>query len=254
MHIFEWSLFGIQISPTWYWLMYALGFSICYIFIKKYGYLRGNDIDRLLIYVFLGVVLWGRLGYVILYDLPYFISHPIDILAVWKWGMSFHGGALGVIFSLILFSYQKKYTLFDLSDPLVSILPIALGLGRIGNYINSELPGYSPYSGIFPMMIGWIPHFPSPLFQAFLEGIVLLTIMLFYRVYEKRVGRTPGKASGLFLLGYGILRIWAEFFRLPDSHIGYILGTSWLTLGMIYTIPLIILGLCVYIIAGRQSS
>lgn len=252
MHIFEWSFFGIQISPTWYWFMYAIGFSICYIFVKKYGYLRKDHIDDFLIYIFFGVVLGWRLGYVLLYDLPYFVAHPSDVFAVWKWGMSFHGWALWVIFALLLFSWRKKYSLYDLADPLVAILPLALWLGRIGNAINGELPWYSPYSWPFPMMIDSIPHFPSPLLQAFLEGIVLLFIMQSFRKYEQRNGRTPWRASAIFLIGYGILRIFAEFFRLPDTQIGYLFGTQWITLGMMYSLPLIFWGIYLYFLSKKK--
>lgn len=252
MYIFEWSILGIQISPTWYWLMYAIGFIVCYIFVKKYGYLKAHHLDDFLLYIFLWVILWGRIGYIIFYDFSYFFSHPGDIFAVWKWGMSFHGWALWVIFALILFSYKKNYSLYDLADPLVSILPIALGLGRIGNAINGELPGYSPYSWPFPMMVDSVAHFPSPLFQAFLEGIVLLFIMQSLWWYEQKNKRIPWRASSLFLIGYGILRIFAEFFRLPDIGIGYLFGSHWITLGMIYSIPLILWWIYLYTLRKQK--
>lgn len=253
MYIFEWSIFGIQISPTWYGLMYAIGFIVCYIFIKKYGNLKEKHLDDFLLYIFLWVILWGRIGYVIFYDLTYFFTHPQDVIAVWKWGMSFHGWAIWVILAMILFSYRKKYSLYSLADPLVSILPIALGLGRIGNAINGELPWYSPYSWPFPMTINWISHFPSPLFQAFLEGIILLSIMQLLWRYEQKNRRIPGRASAVFLTWYGTLRIFAEFFRLPDVWIGYLFGTQWITLGMIYSIPLIVWGVFIYFIITKKK-
>ena len=240
MHIFDISIFGIQIAPTWYGLMYALGFILCYTYINIYWYLRWKDIDSLLIFIFIGVILWWRLGYVILYDFSYFVAHPLEIGAIWKGGMSFHGGALGVIIGMVAFSKMKGYRLFDISDPLVSILPIALGLGRIGNYINGELLGFSPYEWPWKIVEKWISHFPSTLLEAFLEGIVLLMIMQWARIYEQKNGRSPWRASLIFLWGYGVFRIFAEFLRLPDVHIGYLFWTDWVTLGMLYTLPMII--------------
>ena len=246
MTLFSVSLFGLHITATWYGLMYAIGFIVCYEYVKRLGYVRRWDMDSLLLYIFIGVVGWWRLGYILLYDLPYFLAHPLDIFTLWKWGMSFHGGAIWVILMILLFAHKYRYAIFDISDPLVAILPIALGLGRIGNYLNNELLGYTPYSWPFAMISQWVAHFPSPLFQVFLEGIVLLTIMQIYRIYEKRTSRAPGYASALFLIGYGILRIFAEYFRLPDAHIGYLFGTEWITLGMMYSIPMILLGIWIY--------
>lgn len=126
--------------------MYAIGFIACYEYIKKNGYISKKDTDSLLLLVFFGVILGGRIGYVILYDFSYFLEHPMEIFATWNGGMSFHGGAIGVIIAIFLFAWKKKYNVFDVSDPIVTILPLALGLGRIGNYINQELLGFFPYS------------------------------------------------------------------------------------------------------------
>jgi phosphatidylglycerol---prolipoprotein diacylglyceryl transferase len=227
--------------------MYALGFFVCYTYVKKYGYIREIHMDTLLLFIFLWVIVGGRLGYIVLYQPSYLWAYPLEILMIWKGGMSFHGWAIWVILAMIIFSYRYRYRLYDISDPLVAILPIALGLGRIGNYINSELLGYSPYSGPFAMIRDGISHFPSPLFQAFLEWIILLSAMQYFRWCEKKMGRVPWYASALFLIGYAFLRIFAEFFRLPDAHVGYLLSTGWLTLGMVYTLPMIVLGIWIYI-------
>jgi len=254
MSIFEVSLFGFQIAPTWYGLMYAIGFFCCYEYVRKYGYLRGNEDESLLTYIFLWVI-WGwRIGYVILYNLEYFIAHPLEIFAIWQWGMSFHGGALGVIIALFLFSWRKKYHIFNLSDPLVTILPLALGLGRIWNVINKELLGYSPYRWPFAIIKDWVSHFPSPLLEAWLEWILLLTLMFMWKKREWKIGRIPGYSSALFLWGYALFRLFSELFRLPDSHIGYLAGTHWLTLGMIYTLPMLIgSSIIVWIIHQRKK-
>ena len=252
MEIFSISLLGITISPTWYGLMYALWFLICYQYVKHTQMIKNEHMDTLLLYVFLGVILGGRLWYVLFYNLAYFLDHPMKILATWEGGMSFHGGAIGVICSLFLFAWRYHYPIFRVSDPVVTILPVALGLGRIGNYINGELPGFSPYTGPFPMMIGWIAHFPSPLLQAFLEGLVLLSILLGVSLWQQQRGNIPGLLSGLFLGAYGIMRIGTEFFRLPDAHIGYLLGTHWLTLGMIYSLPMIIGAIIIFILIRKS--
>ncbi len=166
--------------------------------------------------------------------------------------MSFHGGAIGVILSLFIFAWRYDYPIFRVSDPIVTILPVALGLGRIGNYINGELPGYIGYTGPFPMMIGGVSHFPSPLLQALLEGPILLGILLSVSLWQQKNRNIPGLLSGFFLGTYGIMRIGTEFFRLPDAHIGYLWGTDWLTLGMLYSLPMII-GAVIICILIRKS-
>ncbi len=251
MNLFEFSIFGIHIVATWYWFMYALWFLACYTYIKKYSYLKWEHLDYFLLFIFIWVIGWGRIGYVIFYQISYFLSHPLEIFMIWKGGMSFHGGAIGVICALILFSYRYRYKLYDLSDPLVSILPLALWLWRIGNYLNKELLWYTPYHGPFPMIVNNISHFPSPLFQAFLEGIILLSIMQLYRWYEWKHRRMPWFASALFLISYAFLRIIAENFRLPDEHIWYLFGTQWMTLGMIYSIPMLWFGIWILIYTKR---
>lgn len=253
MSIFEISLFGIHIAPSWYGLMYALGFIGCYEYVRKNSVIQHADMESLLVYIFIGVIAWWRLGYVFLYNLDYFLSRPLEIFAVWQGGMSFHGWAIGVILMIILFSWNKKYKIFDVSDPIVTIIPLALGLGRIGNFINRELLGYFPYTWPFAIVENGVSHFPSPLLQFFLEGIILLTIMLIWKRVEKRRGRKAGYASAIFLWGYGVFRLFAEFFRLPDSHIWYLFGTEWITLGMIYTLPMILGSIGVFLYARSIS-
>ena len=258
---------------------------------SHFSKIEKKELDSLLIFVFFGVILWGRLGYVLLYDFSYFMSHPRAIFEVWKGGMSFHGGLIGVITAIFLFSKKYQKPFFSITDPLAVIIPVAIGLGRIGNYVNNELPWYSPYSWPFPMIVGWVGYFPSPLLEMTLEWVVLFIVMCFVaknlwyfqrlgiyktqlisrvsRISQKQEVRDRkifskwaywpvsdweinfsneeirsfseirGLLSWVFLIGYGTARMISEFFRLPDEHIGYILGTDWLTLGMIYTLPLI---------------
>lgn len=252
MSIFEVSIFSIQIAPTWYGMMYAIGFLASYEYIKKNGYLKREDTDSLLLYIFCGVILGGRIGYVILYNFSYFLEHPLEIFATWNGGMSFHGWAVGVIIAIFLFAWKKKYRVFDVSDPIVTILPLALGLGRIGNLINQELLGFFPYTWPFAIVRSGISYFPSPLLEASLEWWILLIIMLLWKYFEKKRGRRPGYASALFLGWYGIFRLFAEFFRLPDVQIGYLFSSDWITLGMIYTLPMIFGSILVFWIARQQ--
>lgn len=254
MSIFDISIFGIHITPTWYGLMYSLSFIIGYEFIKKYWYIKEKDMESFLIYIFLGVILWGRIGYILLYNAPYFLEHPQEMIAIWKGGMSFHGGTIGVIISLLIFHVRKWYTIFDISDPLVTILPIGLWLWRIGNLINKELLGFFPYTWPFAIIKDGTSYFPSPLLEAIWEGGVLFAIMIWWWYWEKKKSarwRYPWYASGIFLLGYGIFRMMSEIFRLPDSQIGYLFGTDWITLGMIYTLPMIISGVIILMITRK---
>lgn len=253
MSIFEISFFGIQIAPSWYGLMYALGFIGCYEYVGKNSVIRREDMENLLIYIFIWVIAWWRLGYVFLYNFWYYLSHPLEIFAVWQGGMSFHGWAIGVTLMIFIFAWRKKYKVFDVSDPIVTILPLALGLGRIGNLINRELLGYFPYTWPFAILEDGISYFPSPLLEVFLEGIVLLTIMLMWKSYEKQRGRKAGYASAIFLWWYGIFRLFVEFFRLPDNHIWYLFGTDWMTLGMIYTLPMMLGSIGVFLYARSIS-
>lgn len=253
MHIFEVSLFGIHIAPTWYGLMYALGFIICYTFVKKWYIFRQKDhIDTLLFFVFLGVVLGGRLWYVLLYHPDWIVSNPFSILRIWEGGMSFHGGFLGTVLAVYIFAMRYYYEFWSLIDTLAIIIATALGLWRLGNYINGELPWYAPYDGILPMTIQWVSHFPSPLLELLLEGVILFIVMLIAWRYSKKWKTQDGFLSGVFLIGYALSRLIAEQFRLPDTHIWYLWGTDWLTLGIVYTVPMLLFW--VYLIATQYKT
>jgi phosphatidylglycerol---prolipoprotein diacylglyceryl transferase len=241
MHIFDISIYGLHIAPTWYGLSYALGFIICYFFVRQfYSFRQWGHIDTLLSYIFVGVILGGRLGYVLLYNLAYFVEHPMSIFKIWEWGMSFHGGFLGVVLAVFIFAWRYQYQFWSLIDTLAVVIPVALGLGRMGNWINGELPWYAPYDGIFPMVIGWVSHFPSPLLEMLLEGICLFVVMMICWIFFGK--KNPWLLSGVFLIWYSIARLIAEQYRLPDVHIWYLLSTDWLTLGIVYTIPMMVYG------------
>lgn len=256
MHIFELSVFGFQIAPTWYGLMYALGFTFCYIFVKLYSTIQQKHLDTLLTYIFFWVIWGGRLGYIILYNPILFMENPLEILAIWNGGMSFHGGLLWVLIASFIFGKIYNYKFFELTDILAVCLPVALGLGRIGNWINQELPWYTPYDGPFAMTIHWVKHFPSPLLEMVLEGIVLFGI-LFSLWYSGRLGilkLKPWFLGAIFLIWYSIARLIAENFRLPDSHVGYLWGTDWMTLGIAYTIPMLISWISILLWSTKKTS
>ncbi|MDD2871323.1 MAG: prolipoprotein diacylglyceryl transferase [Candidatus Gracilibacteria bacterium] len=241
MTIFELDIFGLTVAPTYYGLMYAIGFMAGYYIIKKRAVIKPEIMDDLFLYVFLGVVLGGRFGYILFYNLSTYISSPLDIFKVWEGGMSFHGGVLGVLLAMYLFSRKYKLSFLVLADQITLILPIGLGLGRIGNYLNKELLGYSPYNGFLSVDVNGVGYFPSPLLESVLEGFVLYFVLLYF--YNKK--HNPGQIASLFLIFYGLFRIFVEaFFRMPDSQLGYIFG--YFTMGEILTAPMLLIGLYLY--------
>lgn len=243
-YIFKTELFGIQIGATWYGLMYALGFLIGYLILlywsnKKKIKLTQEDIFDIVFVTFLGVILGGRLGYVIFYNLPYYLDNPHKIIAVWEGGMSFHGGLIGVIIAIMIYSYIKKYHPFDILDLLSMLVPIGLGLGRIGNFINQELYGRVaegiPWAMIFPTDPQKLPRHPSQLYEALLEGLVLFLILF----STKNIKLPVGVRASLFGILYSSFRIFSEFFREPDPQIGYILG--FITMGQILSFTMLLI-------------
>ncbi|MGE4443442.1 MAG: prolipoprotein diacylglyceryl transferase [Candidatus Altimarinota bacterium] len=249
MTIFEINIFGFTLAPSYYGLMYALGFIAGYYYILKKNILKKEELENLFFYVFLGVILGGRIGYILFYDFSAYLANPIDILKVWEGGMSFHGGFLGVVISVILFAKKYKINFWKIIDELAVIVPVGIGLGRIGNYLNKELLGYANYSGLFAVEKNGISYFPSPLLEAFLEGFVLLIMLYFINKNKTFFGQT----SAFFLIGYGIFRVIVElFFRTPDAHIGYIFG--FLTLGSLLSIPMIIIGIILFFILRKNET
>jgi phosphatidylglycerol:prolipoprotein diacylglycerol transferase len=241
MKIFDITLFWIHIAPSYYWLMYALGFLIWYYIIKLRKIIKETIIDDLLIYIVLGVVLWWRIWYIVFYNLWYYLSNPIEIFKVWEGGMSFHWWVIWVIIGMLLFSKKYKINFYKLADQITLVLPIWLWLGRIWNYLNKELLWFSNYN--WPLNINW--RFPSPLIEMFLEGIILFIILNYLYIKKKNTLKTWQIAS-LFLIFYWIFRIIAEaFFREPDKNIWYIL--NYFTLWEIYSLPMIIIWIYFFI-------
>jgi phosphatidylglycerol:prolipoprotein diacylglycerol transferase len=238
----------------WYALAYIAGLIIgwryCLALAGRPPYLvRRQDVDDFLVWATLGVVLGGRIGYVLFYNPGYYVAHPLQAFYVWHGGMSFHGGAIGVTIALILFTRARGIRLFVFSDIIIEAVPIGLFFGRIANFINGELygrPTTVPWAMIFPNG-GPVPRHPSQLYEAFCEGI-LLFLLLF--VAERRgVRRSPGVETGLFLVGYAVARMSGELFRQPDPQLGYLIfGT---TMGQLLSIPVLVAGIAIILWSRR---
>lgn len=234
-----------QIGPItahWYGFMYALSFTIGYLYLlydapgKKLK-LKTMEIDALITIIILGIVLGGRLGYVLFYNISFFIENPAKIISVWEGGMASHGALIGAVLGAFLYTRKKKLSFLKISDVLASIAPVGIILIRIGNFINAELYGRiaSQFCIYFPTDPGNC-RYPSQLFQAFLEGFVLLLILQ----YVVRKTKKTGLVTALFFILYGIFRIIVEFFREPDSHIGFLFG--FITEGQLLSSIMVIIG------------
>jgi phosphatidylglycerol:prolipoprotein diacylglycerol transferase len=198
----------------------------------------------------IGIVVGGRLGYVLFYNLPYYAANPGQIVAMWDGGMSFHGGLIGIMLAMIIFTRLKGGRILSGLDILGAVGTIGLLLGRIANFINAELygaPTSLPWGVVFPTDPEQVPRHPSQLYEAFLEGVVLFLVIRF-ATHVWFALRRPGLVAGIFGIGYGLSRIAVEFVRLPDAQIGYLYG-GWLTMGMLLSLPLIIIGLALVIYA-----
>lgn len=271
-----------QIGPVilrWYGVMYGIGFIFVMWFLSRYRercYTNKNfvwtdqEIEYLLYLSIFGVLIGGRIGYVILYQWAFFIKNLFWIFNIWEGGMSFHGGLIGVIMAIAWFSYKKHQDFFQMSDFIVPAVPFGLGVGRIGNFINGELWGTvvvdAPVAVLFPASryqdflvfqnypqwqslfnnYGILPRHPSQLYEMFLEGIILFIIINIFI----RSPHPVGSVSGLFLLCYGIFRIIIEFFRQPDIQLGFIFNM--ITMGQILSIPMVISGIIIMYITYNK--
>ena len=248
------------LSIRWYSLSYILGILIGWWlgkriinYILKISKLKFElkEFDDLITYIIISIIIGGRLGYIIFYNLEYYISHPIEIFKVWEGGMSFHGALIGIIFGTCLFASKRKISVFFLLDIIACVAPIGIFLGRIANFINGELIGKTtsvPWGVIFPAVDSLSRH-PSQLYEALLEGFVLFFILnriIFKQSYE------TGTCSCLFLIFYGIFRIIAEFFREPDVQLGYLLNLF--SMGMLLSFFMILAGLLILNILRKKNE
>lgn len=254
------DIFGLQIR--WYALAYMTGLFGGLYYAKylhrKFAKISGASfeserLDDLMFYVAMGVILGGRLGYVFFYKAAYYLQNPAEILHIWQGGMSFHGGLLGVMLAVFLFSRKFKIPLLTLGDFVAPTVSIGLFFGRITNFINAELYGRVTHSSLgvrFPHpYTGMLmpPRHASQLYEAFTEGLLLWCILWFF-IHKKDSFAWRGQNIGIFLIGYGISRIFCEFFREPDSFLGFIMTVKGvhLTQGMILSLPMILVGLGFY--------
>jgi phosphatidylglycerol:prolipoprotein diacylglycerol transferase len=255
---------AIQIGPfaiRWYALAYIAGIFIGWWYAKRLvanariwspslSPMQPADIDDVVIWASLGIILGGRVGYVLFYDLPLFLNDPIQIFAVWNGGMSFHGGFLGTILAMVLFARSRGIPAWCLIDVIAASVPFGLFFGRLANFINGELYGRAsdaPWAMVFAE--GDIPRHPSQLYEAALEGVVFFLLLRLFTHRYKRL-RYPSFISGMFCIGYGVARTFVEFFREPDIQIGYLAGG--LTMGMALSLPMIAYGIYLIVTASRR--
>jgi len=252
---------ALQLGPfaiRWYALAYIIGlvggWRYClHLAGRSPQSIPPRAIDDFLVWATLGVVLGGRLGFVLFYQPAFYLENPIEIVKVWRGGMSFHGGLLGVILAVILFARARGIAVLAMADIIAAASPIGLFFGRIANFVNAELWGRvtdAPWGVVFPTG-GPMPRHPSQLYEAILEGLVLFAV-LYYATRLRGSLHRPGVTTGIFMLGYGAARIFVELFREPDAHIGLLpLGTTW---GQWLSVPLILFGVYLFLRRPRGDA
>jgi phosphatidylglycerol:prolipoprotein diacylglycerol transferase len=261
------------LSVRWYGLAYLLAFALCWWLGNRRadqswrGWSR-QDVSDAVFYGAVGAVLGGRIGYTLFYGFEQLARDPWFLLRIWEGGMSFHGGLIGTLVGLWWFGRKSGRTFFQVADFMAPLVPLGLGLGRLGNFANTELPGRMTDSAfgmiypcsaeairqINPLCVGeWEPfaRHPSPLYQAFTEGLVLFAIVWWFSAAP----RPLAAVSGVFLIGYGVLRFSTEFFRTPDAHLGFV-ALDWVTMGQLLSLPMIIVGILLLVRSGmaRQTD
>lgn len=257
------SLGPLQVH--WYGVSYVIGILFGWWYAKKLvtnNQLWGEkgspmtelDLDDFLVWAVGGIILGGRIGYILFYDYASYSQNPLNILKVWEGGMSFHGGLAGITIAMIWFAKRRGFSPFSLFDVIAACCGIGLFLGRVANFINQELYGKVstlPWAVIFPIKDDQ-PRHPSQLYEGILEGLVLF-IILAILVWKFNKLHTPGFVGGAFIAWYGICRIFVEFFRIPDVQLGYFFNTGWITMGMMLSLPIIAIGMWAMTTAKTRS-
>lgn len=263
----------LELGPLkihWYGLMYLVAFASAWFLGRKRANRPGSlinaeQVDDLIFYGALGVVIGGRVGSIIFYNFDLFLQNPLYLFKIWQGGMSFHGGFLGVLVAMEVYRRKIGCRFFDITDFIAPLVPLGLAAGRLGNFINGELWG-GPASGPWAMKLSCdlfppdryrdfggalcaTPRHPSMLYEMLLEGFVLFLVLWFYSAKPRPVMAV----SGLFVLGYGSFRSLVELVRLPDANIGYLFGTHWLTMGMLLSVPMIFVGILMMILAYKRA-
>jgi phosphatidylglycerol:prolipoprotein diacylglycerol transferase len=248
---------AISIGPLaihWYGLAYVVGIMLGWYYAKRMvaraelwpgaaSPMSSEKLDDFLVWVAAGIVLGGRIGYILFYDLAAVVDNPIRAIEIWNGGMSFHGGLIGTTIAMILFARRNTIPVWSLFDTVATVAPFGLLFGRIANFINGELWGRItdvPWAFVFPTGGPFARH-PSQLYEAMLEGVVLLLVLRFM-THKMKALRQPGVVAGIFVCGYALSRIFVEFFREPDPQLGY-LAFGWLTMGMVLSLPMFLIGL-----------
>ncbi len=247
------------LAVRWYGLSYLAGIGLTWWLLhRRCGRPAARDwtaeeVSDLVFYAAIGAVLGGRIGYVLFYNFHEYLDNPLELFAVWRGGMSFHGGSLGVVIALALFARRVRRPFFGVADFVIPAVPIGLFLGRIANFVNQELwgaPSSVPWAVMFTHpAAGGVARHPSQLYEALLEGLLLFVILNWLQA------RTParGIVSATFLIGYGLCRFAVEFVREPDAHIGY-LWQGWLTMGQVLSLPMVLAGLVILFLAMRAPA
>jgi len=254
---------ALQVGPLairWYGLMYLIAFAAFYLLGRHrlshahpgspVAGLKPKDLEDVLFYGVLGVVAGGRLGYVLFYKPAYYLQHPLEALAIWQGGMSFHGGLIGVLVACAVFARRRGMRFLDLMDFVAPLVPLGLAAGRLGNFINGELWGRVtdvPWGMVFPQSGSGEPRHPSQLYQFLGEGLVLFAVLWWFSSRP----RPTGAVSGAFLIGYGVLRFLAEFAREPDDFLGLVLGPF--SMGQLLCVPMVAAGIWL-VMRSRTSS
>jgi phosphatidylglycerol---prolipoprotein diacylglyceryl transferase len=256
----DFGLFQVK----WYSVAYILGITLGWIYANKiitisernryhFKQITKAQFDDLIIYLIIGIVLGGRLGYVLFYNFAYYSENFIEIFKLWHGGMSFHGGLIGVIISIIIFSKKININFFKIADIISCVAPIGIFLGRLANFINSELYGKIstlPWAIIFPN-VGNLPRHPSQIYEAILEGLILF-LLINYLALKKNYLFKPGYISSIFLIFYSILRIFSEIFREPDIHIGLIF--NYFSMGVILSSITLLTGFFIIIFLNKNEQ